>query len=148
MPAGRHTHPDIVLAFRREVHSQPTGHGPMSLVQVLVRTRTCQVTEPRDRVYSLLSLVAEAELIIPSYASTIMSMMTDIARLLAGDGDLSFLLFRWSSSLCPNDWPSWTPDLSMMPSDIPPWIDNALTKDMSCPPWSRKLGAVEFPSHL
>jgi hypothetical protein len=79
--------------------------------RVFIRDVRLKATDPKDKVYALLGLASDSELldIIPNYAQSVEEIYTETATKILAKGDLFYL------QLCKYDahsaLPSWVPDL-------------------------------------
>lgn len=100
-----------------EPASQPPGRPAIAywrLPDILERTVSYKCTDPRDKLYSILSLFAQPvpELLRPNYSKTKTQMMTDLAWFMI-DYDLPLALSKASEGRQDPRMPSWVADWSI-----------------------------------
>lgn len=111
------TAPITMLKLRR---AAALGLGLCPLIYLLRSFRTFDATDPRDKIFALLGIAADAEElgVHPNYLKSAKEVYTEIARQLIREGYLDVLsLVEYSPRVA--GLPSWAHDWSMMSSHIP-----------------------------
>jgi len=110
--------PNQLVGARRRYNSET---GKRETLRSLLQ-RTCQpspsifplgATDPRDKIYGLLSLAADSEQlgILPEYDKSTIEVYTNASRALIAIGEISILSWCQQSKLI-EGLPSWVPDFS------------------------------------
>ncbi|OAP65038.1 hypothetical protein AYL99_01010 [Fonsecaea erecta] len=106
----------MVLHMIREVW----WNSSLTLRQVLTFSRQLESTDPRDKIYGMLSMVSEAYYITPDYRASMtpnrLFLLATIRSILV-DGDLDILSDGQETnrlSTSQHDLPSWVPDFSVV----------------------------------
>ena len=99
-------------------------HGFVStLLDVLTRFREMEATDPRDKIYGLLSLVSEKHPLSPDYNRTYQEVFTDVAIFLINSSENLDILCQsaWSEIQNPESigLPSWVPDFTSSGHIVP-----------------------------
>jgi hypothetical protein len=120
------TNATIQLYNLANIRSQRQEGNTVSFLEVLENFRHSKATDPRDKVYSLLSLASEAyrNSIIPDYSpsNTVTSVFLCLAKCAVTIGDIELLLRNAGGSQTVSGLPSWVPDWTcdsrnIIPSD-------------------------------
>ncbi|KAK4444539.1 heterokaryon incompatibility protein-domain-containing protein [Podospora aff. communis PSN243] len=93
-----------------------SSSGPvrLSCLGLLCTFRSSDATDPRDKVYALLSLIAEDDFKFrPMYGDPVATVYTDFVKTYVGmTGELDILAFSLPQPSNPHKLPSWVPDWS------------------------------------
>jgi hypothetical protein len=116
----------IQLYNLANIRSRHRDGSAVNFLEILESFRHSKVTDPRDKVYSLLGLASETYRsgIVPDYSTsnTVTSVFMDLARYAVAIGDVELLLRNAGASQTVFGLPSWVPDWtydsrSVIPSD-------------------------------
>lgn len=96
----------------------------MNFLEILESFRHSKARDPRDKVYSLLSLASETyrKGIIPDYSpsNTVKSVFVDLARYAVSVGDIELLLRNAGGNQTISGLPSWVPDWTLGSQNVIP----------------------------
>ncbi|KAK0649336.1 heterokaryon incompatibility protein-domain-containing protein [Cercophora newfieldiana] len=121
----------LVWYDRRKSNEHREGsHG---LLAKLMEARTCLATDPRDKIYAVISLAADGKDYLPSvnYVDDMQTVCKTYARLFVQNGQAAQLLYAIgsyqdingtptsSAAAASTTWPSWVPNWSKRLSDLP-----------------------------
>ena len=103
------------MRLRYQSHAQENGAARPNLIQLLARIRVGrEATDPRDRIWALLGMAADAESlhIIPDYAdmNSCVNVYCNATRAMIASGHIDILAFS-----------QWTKTDPVMPSWVPDW---------------------------
>ena len=138
-----------VVSTTRKAPDEDNSDGSTSFLRILSQARHCQASNPRDKVYALLSLPGQSELcptIEPNYSDTVTKVFTDCAvSLLDVEGFDVLSAVQGGSNL--GGLPSWVPDWSLAPkravfgeSTTTAYRRCSEREFWSSPPWSVAKG--------
>lgn len=107
------------LAEVRSLRSEGSSQG---FIEILQRFRAAKATDPRDKVYSLLSLASQhyRNVVIPEYSlsNTATDVYRELAMCAVRTADVKGLLLNAGTSQAVAGLPSWVPDWSIEPRHI------------------------------
>ncbi|KAL7899359.1 heterokaryon incompatibility domain-containing protein [Trichoderma sp. SZMC 28014] len=92
-------------------------HVEWPMLEVFIRARQCEATDPRDKVYSMLSLLNTSDkqyILKPRYEDPVAKVYTDCALALMPDSGYDLLSAVQGGSTI-DGLPSWVPDWSVQP---------------------------------
>jgi hypothetical protein len=119
-------HAIIQLYNLANIKSRHLEGVSVNFIEILESFRHTKATDPRDKVYSLLSLASETyrNSIVPNYypSNTVTSVFLHLARIAITIGDIEPLLRNAEGPQTVSGLPSWVPDWtqdsrSLLPSD-------------------------------
>lgn len=113
-------YPDRVLALWR-LFEQLRASSTLDLLSLLRSTRFSLATDAHDKIYGLLG-IADATSLVPDYASPVLSLFIDVAKLFLEQSGYNFLsAVVDSKSTQVTGLPTWIPDWSWAPKALDLW---------------------------
>ncbi|KAF4635771.1 hypothetical protein G7Y89_g2325 [Cudoniella acicularis] len=104
----------------RRIRTDQASEEGMTLSRMVKRTINYDATDPRDKVYAVLSTVTHDTTLEPNYNLTKSKVYTAAFKaILQQDGDLSILCLLTAKEFRDESLPSWVPDLSSECSMVP-----------------------------
>ncbi|KAK3313175.1 heterokaryon incompatibility protein-domain-containing protein [Apodospora peruviana] len=74
-------------------------------------TRSFKATDPRDKIYALLGLARQKDIVVPDYSKLVDQVFTEfIFRLIQSEQSLNCLMFNRALTNTDQKWPSWIPN--------------------------------------
>jgi hypothetical protein len=114
-PGRRDRAASYALGILRQTYSNPYVHHRYDLLQLLELCSYAESTEPRDKLFALLSLASDAgdPMLDPDYVSPLEDVMLRYAQVFVERGNTMNLLYRAGTSKnsipgCPSWIPDWT----------------------------------------
>lgn len=92
-------------------------HAEPQMLKLLIQARHCEATDPRDKIYSMLSLLDTSDkqfILKPRYEDPVAKVYTDCALALMADSGYDLLSAVQGGSEI-DGLPSWVPDWSVQP---------------------------------
>ena len=125
-PGRRARAASYALGILRQTYSNPYIHHRYDLLQLLELCSYAESTEPRDKLFALLSLASDAgdPMLDPDYESPLEDVMLRYAQVFVERGNAMDLLYRAGTSKnslpgCPSWIPDWTRE--SRPKTISTW---------------------------
>ncbi|KAN0102765.1 HET domain containing protein [Hyaloscypha variabilis] len=133
-----------ILSYRERAGPFLTGGlsswKPVSLLELLRDTRTCEASDARDKIYALLGMSVEKheQDLAPDYSLTIRETFINLVKFLVGRDRRLDVLCHVQGTRSKHDLPSWVPDWSF------PYACHVLghEKDPSKRPYKASLGQI------
>lgn len=142
-PGRRARAASYALGILRQTYSNPYVHHGYDLLQLLELCSYAESTEPRDKLFALLSLASDAgdPMLDPDYESPLEDVMLRYGQVFVERGNTMDLLYRAGTSKnsipgCPSWIPDWTRE--SRPRTISTWRCRktgggfSATKDTTC----------------
>ncbi|KAI3322663.1 HET-domain-containing protein [Xylariaceae sp. AK1471] len=100
------------------------------LIPLLVSSRRSLASDPRDKLYALLSLAKDGRVLVPTpnYSQTVEQVFFDTARCMIEEHDRTDVILLAHRTRGARDLPSWMPDWANLYCQPPPWIIDCLSQ--------------------
>ncbi|KAI0544505.1 HET-domain-containing protein [Xylaria curta] len=131
VPAQYAQHLISPLRYMRDREQNKLRAGTeISLIPLLVLSRRSLASDPRDKLYALLSLANDGRTLIPTpnYSQTAEQVFFDTARCMIEDHDRTDIILLAHRTRGQRNLPSWAPDWANIHSQLPPWVMECLDR--------------------
>ncbi|KAI1332147.1 HET-domain-containing protein [Xylariaceae sp. FL0255] len=100
------------------------------LIPLIVSSRRSLASDPRDKLYALLSLAKDGRMLVPTpnYSQTPETIFIDAARCMVTEHDRTDIMLFAHRTRGPRDLPSWVPDWANLQCEPPPWVLECLNQ--------------------
>ncbi|KAI8629628.1 HET-domain-containing protein [Xylariaceae sp. FL1651] len=100
------------------------------LIPLIISSRRSLASDPRDKLYALLSMAKDGRVLIPTpnYSQTAEQIFLDTAKCMIEDHDRTDVILLAHRTRSARHLPTWVPDWANVQCRPPPWILDCLTQ--------------------